>query len=659
MHIVNFWVDVYDGNNQRLGRGPLRGSNWYQTSKLSACGDFGFDVSAADPNIAVLAEKLTVVFRYAGAQGGSAEFGAGIIDKIIKAVDAQGNLVFRVTGNDLGRELSYRSVRTLSLADELDGGVYDGPTQIMAYAPDGWQISNPPANTQLPIYVGYDGETVLAALVRVVKHTGEHFRISMSRSLTWLGARDTFLPSGVRAVQHVFDPVGVERVEEICLIESLEEEADASELVTRIIPRGSGNGSTILTLSAATAPPPAGFTLNVVENYLENAAAVAKYGVIERVVDFKEIGPLSNTTPDIIAAANMLLQVSAQYLSRAGSPQKYWRIVLSHTNLLLEVGTTLPVIYQKRLDGVVIYSVDETLNIIEVRNVLNQKGVYTTEILVSASDHAPQSDASVLAAQISSAKVLSAHQQLGPSTDTLTWRDEMDSAHGASFRFWLGDEYTSIQRATFRFRIQPLRSTVKSVGGASTSTSAGGGGTATSSNGGGANLTSSGTPHGHNVTVYHSRIPGMQPIVFDGTFLYSFLPTSTFQTQPEVPASGHTHTMTIPAHTHNVNIPQHTHGVTASVTMKYGIFEESRANTLELADLVIKLNAGSDLRTSVEDIGDGWFALELTEFDLIDAVFRPSQEDNELAITTSENKTARIEAQITIRGVVQAVNYFA
>ena len=90
--------------------------------------------------------------------------------------------------------------------------------------------------------------------------------------------------------------------------------------------------------------------------------------------------------------------------------------------------------------------------------------------------------------------------------------------------------------------------------------------------------------------------------------------------------------------------------------MVYGLFEESTANTLELANLIIKLNYGPDLLANVLDIGNGWYELDLTE-EITDEVFRPLQTNNEIAITTVIAKTARIEAQITIRGVVQAVAY--
>jgi hypothetical protein len=123
----------------------------------------------------------------------------------------------------------------------------------------------------------------------------------------------------------------------------------------------------------------------------------------------------------------------------------------------------------------------------------------------------------------------------------------------------------------------------------------------------------------------------------------------------------HSHSITIGSHTHSVGdhthtTPDHTHTLAPDILMVYGLFEESVANTLALANLIIKLNSGADLLTSVLDIGNGWYELDLTDA-ISDEVFRPLQTNNEISITTALAKTARIEAQITIRGVVQAVAY--
>jgi hypothetical protein len=137
-----------------------------------------------------------------------------------------------------------------------------------------------------------------------------------------------------------------------------------------------------------------------------------------------------------------------------------------------------------------------------------------------------------------------------------------------------------------------------------------------------------------------------------GTLYNSSGTPKTFNT--DAVGAGHSHSVSIPAHTHST--PNHSHDLTPNISMAYGIFEESSGNTLVLANLIFKLNGGADLLASVVDISNGWYELDITD-GLTDAVFRPSQENNEIAITTATAKTARIEAQITIRGVVQAVAY--
>lgn len=645
MDIRFFWVDIENVSGARLGAGPLRAQGWRHIDRLSACGEFEFRVGAGDPNISALSEKRVAVCRYITSTGTVAEFGRGIIDNIERSVDESGALWLVARGNDIARELSYRSVGALDLAGIGAAGVDDAPEQIMAFAPAGWSISG--GETETNVYAGFDGESVLAALSKVGEHIGEHWRTGSGRVITWLGPASGFAASGVRAVQQVNAPVEYELANGIAVLLAINEVSDAADLLTRVIPRGSGNGSAIVTLAAATASAPTGYTLNKPGNYVRRDDSETEYGRIERALDYKEIGPISNTDADVQAASNALLQAGVEHLRRYGVPQKFYDVKL-HTKTILQPGTTLRVVARTLVDGVVQYDLDGVFNILEVTREIDAQGATTSAVTISSIDRLPQSDTEYLAGQMSQAQVLAAHQQLAASTNTVPYRDEMDNSHGASLRFWLGDEYTSVQRALLRFRIQPLRSTVKSVAGQSTTTASGGG--STSGAGGASTETSAGSAHGHHVTVYNGA--GGNPVSFDGTFLLSAGPTDTFQTQAEFPP--HDHSVSIPNHSHTT--PNHTHTLTPVIQTVYGIFEESGANTLALADLAIKLNGGSDLSAGVVSLGGGWYALDITD-ELVNSVFRPAQESNEISITTAVAKTARIEAQLTIGGVVQAVNY--
>lgn len=648
----NFWVDIENSSGSRIGKGPLRASQFAHKGRLSAAGEFSFVVSAADPNLSALQEKRVAVCKYIDRTGALQTFGGGVIDKIVRTVEADGSLTITVSGNDLVRELSYRSVGALDLTGGGGAGVTDAPDQVMALAPAGWTISD--GTTLTDVYAGYDGESVQSALSGIGEHIGEHWRLGSGRVIAWLGPSSTFAASGVRAVQHLNDPVAAETADAIALITSLEEESDAAELLSRVIPRGSGNGGAALTLAYATDSAPSGYTLNTASNYVKRDASETTYDRIERVIDFKNIGPLSNTTADIQAAANMLLQASVEHLRRYGTPQRFYRVGLAKVGQILHPGTTLRAVYRKLVDGAVVYDLNDDFIIVEADRQISAEGITTTSVVISTIDRMPMTDSDYLAQQAMNARVLSAHQQLGASVDTFTYRDEMDNSHGASFRFWLGDEYTSIQRVLMRFRIQPLRSTVKSVAGSSTTTASGGGSTETSESGGGSSVSSgSGGAHGHPVGIINSTEGTAVKVTSEGVFT---TPATVPNNQTGSDSPAHSHSVVIPAHTHDIEIPGHTHSLTPNIAMTYGIFEESAGNTLAKANLVIKLNGGSDLNSSVVDIGSGWYELDITDA-LTDAAFRPSQENNEIAITTATAKSARIEAQITVRGVVQAVAY--
>lgn len=618
-------IEIYNGLT--LTGVIASGRKWRNTDRLNRAGTFSFTMPLNDPKSDLIQGKRTAM-GYLVVNGVRRFIGGGVIDeRQVRVETGKNGFELSVGGDNLLRELTNRSVGFLTLDDGVGGGIATALAEIMAYAPAGWSFDtvNGYNSTGVDVYGSFAGELVLDALIKIAEKYGQQFRLGANRQLVWL--RATTPSSGLRAVQNLSPEAGGDA--NVCLIRSFTQIKKTFDLVTRVYPFGAGNGNARLTMLASTVAEPSGYTLDKTNNYLEIDAATAQYGLIERYVAFKDVRPISNTTPDVQSAADALFTAAKTYLDQNSTEQITYDLDVVGLNKIVYPGETIHVSYRNYADGYKALDVNTDLVILETTTEISDADVRTVNCKVSNLAKWNVDDASLVSQQIGESRVFEAHDQLSASVDTLTYRDEMDNVKGASFRFWLGDEYVNIQRAIMRFRIQPLRSTVKSVAGSSTTTSSGGG--STSGSGGASTESSTNTA----LTTQSTVTPAAGVSHLHGV-------------------TAHTHDVNIPAHQHST--PNHTHDLTPNIAMQYGIFEESGANTLVLANLVIKLNGGADLNASVNDVGNGWYELDITT-ELVDAVFRPTQENNEIVISTATVKTARIEAQITIRGVVQAVAY--
>ena len=634
-------IEIYNGST--LTGVIASGRKWRNIDRLNRAGTFSFTMPLSDPKSDLIQGKRTAM-GYLVIDGVRRFIGGGVIDeRQVRVETGRNGFELSVGGDNLLRELTNRSVGFLRLDDGAGGGITTALAEIMSFASTGWSFDtvNGYDTTGVDVYGSFAGELVLDAFIKVAEKFGQHFRLGEDRKLVWL--RATTPSSGVRALQSLSPEA--EGDANVCLIRSFAQIKKTFDLVTRVYPFGAGNGNARLTMLASTVTEPSGYTLDKTNNYLEIDAGTAQYGLIERYVAFKDVRPISNTTPDVQSAADALFTAAKTYLDQNSTEQTTYDLDVVGLNKIIYPGETIHVSYRDYSDGYKALDVNSDLVILETTTEISDADVRTVNCKVSnIAKWNVDDDANLVSQQIGESRVFESHDQLSASVDTLTYRDEMDNTHGASMRFWLGDEYASIQRAVLRFQIQPLRSTVKSVAGSSTSTASGGGSTtasgggSTSGSGGSSTETSSNTA----LTTQSTSVPSTPSSHLHGVTAHTHT----------ISLSGHTHST--PNHSHST--PDHTHDLTPNISMTYGIFEESSGNTLALANLVIKLNGGSDLNASVVDISNGWYELDITE-QLVDTAFRPSQENNEIAITTATAKTARIEAQITVRGVVQAVAY--
>lgn len=453
-----FYINIENNAGQVLGDGPITSaSGWTYTARMDRAGSFSFSVPASDPK-ATLVQRKRVARAYALLGNTWTEVGAGIIDTIERQPQPDGTVILRVSGDDLIRELNYRSVLDLKIYfNNLPISHAAALNAVAAYAPPGWNFAPDSAPPNPLLYGRFNGHSVLAALIKIAEKSESHFYRSSGRNIVFT---NSFAPSGVRAIQAGPSDLAPETA----AIKSLTQQVNTYDLITRIYPRGSGNGDVQLTLRATTRTAPPGFVLNKTANYIESTAATASYGRIEQQVDFREIGPIENTTSDIQAAANMLFDAALEELRRRSAEleQATYTITLDQCSTLLRPLQAIFVDYSDPDAGL---TVRQALNILEATWSVDNTGVRTTGLIVSNADRWPVNDTMAIVDSIEQAFVYQALPQLNANSYTTNYRFNLDSEETGEISFDFGPEVVQLQRVHLKFRLLAFESTVKSVGG--------------------------------------------------------------------------------------------------------------------------------------------------------------------------------------------------
>jgi hypothetical protein len=350
------------------------------------------------------------------------------------------------------RELTYRSVGKLAI--QAGGGAMTHAAAVAAaaaYAPSGWTVTAAGSPACDSLYGQFADESVLAALAAINAKSQTHF-YAVGRALIFASAWSS---SGVRAVQAQGDLAA-----ETAAIVALSKQRDSWDLITRIVPYGAGDGAAQLTLAATTRTAPTGYTLDTAANVIRNDAAEALYGRRERRVDFKDITPLSSTTADVQAAANMLCDSALRTLALLSAPAEFYSLKLAECAALLRPLQTVRLVYRdlaQRLD------IDDDLYVLAATVEVDGDGLRTTDVQVASVDRWPASDAAAVVEQLSQSKLYQVHPQRNGNLHTIAYTKHVDETEQAEFRFRFDDDVLALSRVTFDFAVLALESTVKTV----------------------------------------------------------------------------------------------------------------------------------------------------------------------------------------------------
>lgn len=663
-----------------IGAGPITAATRFSlTEPVDRVGSFQFSIAANDPDVSRLTAQTRIeVIYFDPIQRRRALVGDGIIRSRQTGISGDGMPTVTIGGPGLGQELSDDIVQ-LSLDGAGGSGVLDAPKRILDLFP-GWELDpSGRLTTETRFYGAFSGESGLEALVAIAEKLGEHFVILPGRRVKWLGS--AVRASGVRATT-IDAPDRTDESGEVIAIQRIEQTASSEAILTRITPYGAGDGDARLTLAASNWTAPAGFTIDRGRNEIVNTALEGTVGKIRRTVQFKDIGPVSNTDADLRSAANQLAIAAHAYMKKFAAEQRTYQIdVIGLGADRVRPGESIRLDVQLYHDGECYFSVREDFAVLSITKEFDESGSMTPKLEISNIINWIQSDRQVLARAIRDQIAAQAHPQLSANCWWLSFSPRMDKSNKGTIAFWLTKEIVTVNEITLYFKILPLESSVKGVGGkqttsgpSSSSTSAVDGGAAVTSGPSsretsesakdmvvgqglaGANAIYISRKNIAGETDFGANIPNHKHAA-KGLYLPD-ISVPVPDHQHWIKLQGHTHRMD---HTHEVSVPSHSHGMnhthefTAKITTEYGIFRNSTGKTLKVEELTITAN-GQAVGT-IENAGGGWYKVDITGC-CTNAIGRPTKENHSIVFTTeAEDKSGLIDAKLKVRSVIQAIAY--
>ena len=379
---MKYQIDIKASDGTKCGDGPLLPTGWDHTQRLSRAGSISFTYPALNKRKDEVISHRTAHCRSVDQTRGVADFGSGIIQQITLGIQTSNKIEMKVTGGDLMRELQKKTVGQLVIDDGAGGETTTAPADIMAFAPSGWTLDTATGynSTTKAILHTFDGETILAALVRLAELTGENF-YNDGRKIVWMQTDQH--AATVRAVQAT-GGISLNTNPDICIISSLTQNEDSSKSK---IGRLYAIDKNDLNLSTTTKTPPSGWLIgnDARGYYLEHTATWNSYGIEawEKMSDIDGVDPLYE------AAYEYITLRMADYFS----------YTLSITGLQkpLHPGQLIAVEYRKFKEGYKAIDINEELLILENAVKVNALGNASNRLTIANIARWPDGSAEVFA----------------------------------------------------------------------------------------------------------------------------------------------------------------------------------------------------------------------------------------------------------------------
>lgn len=404
-------------------------------------------------------------------------------------------------------------------------------------------------------------------------------------------------------------------------------EYDTCDVITRAIPLGYGEGINTLDITS----------VNSGIEYVEDATAKVKYGIIEDIVTNKDI---QNASTLMIYGQTVLAEKKQPKLIIDTAMVD--RSVLEQYSLeKYSLGDTLHILANQMNMDVYARVIEREMDLII--------SPWDTKLVISTRPI-------TLSDQMTSLKQRNMTLENAPQGNTvifpITKADNADFDSPVTFDLDIPNETININRVYINLHGRKFRAYEKglSAGGSSTGTSSSGGGSTQTSSSGGASTTSSGSSSSTSTDAsssstttgetFHRHWKEGDPPDPDRT---GWAVSTHNHDIPHTHGISHTHSVSVGNHTHSVSVPDHSHQLTIPSHLHEilnGIFE----STFPL-NTKVKVN-GVDIGVNY---GDGSSAFDQYNLDITPHILIGN---NKIEISTEQN--GRIEAVIYAQIFIQS-----
>lgn len=400
---MQFFIDITNASGTRYGAGPIASASyWKSTKRVDAIGDFEFAMPASDEKASLIQARRYATCYAILDEAGPTEVGSGIIDRIELRATGDGDVELVVGGDDLLRELAWRTFGRLGFGGAGAVTHNSAVASLVAQLPIGWSATADPTPPHDALYYFFNGESHYAAALKLAELSRTHVWMPTPRILRY---QSTWTNSGLRAVEAPANPNL--SAANLCYIDRLTRAEDTFDLIARVFPWGGlipapayAEYQEPLTIDYADAPSvPVGYTIAQDSHlwwYIERDSAALTYGQIEAWINYPDIVPGSSSGAVVAAAANQLVAAAVWDLQRRSEAASYYELSLAHAPAVIQPMQTIRCVFRRVVDGRNAVQIDETLYILSATTTVDSEGLRTTGLEVATLDRRQAADIDVL-----------------------------------------------------------------------------------------------------------------------------------------------------------------------------------------------------------------------------------------------------------------------